>query len=774
MVQIFKSLLRHRTSLVFNLIGLSTAFAVVIVIAITVQWENSFDKFHPDHERLYRFEFGNSMRVKTTIQQPLAEVIVENNALVEQAVFENFWAEENVIATISVADHKTSYDIQTASFTPNFFTDFLDFNVVAGDITAINNYDNVIICESLAQTMFGDSNKAIGQSLTIGNTGEYIIGAVYSDLPENSIFENRVYYRFDEKKNAGKWNNYATKLYVKLVPNADPESFPEITLDILEEKGVIEKEDREAFVLKLRPINEVYFTGGVNGDTMRKGSEAVVQTLAIVAIMILIISLINFSNFYFAAASTKMHATAIRRIMGQTKLGAFRHIILEALVLFVICFVVAVLAVDQYNILTDSPVNLWGNTDIILMIFIVIMIIGSFLSFLYAKYIVVGNVSFSNIIQKSKKRGLGSTLLVVFQFFISCTLIAVSLYMICQMNYIDNKDVGYDKEDILKFNITSTMGYNYEPIRNELLKISQVKEVAFSMDNFGEEDYYGSLGREYKRVQIGYDVIIVSPTFLDVMNIKIVDGSNFIPSDSGETDKEVQMSYVFNKKAQDLYELVPGDSVSGNLIRGVSENFNVMSLRKDIKPTAFAVFHKNTMWSPMKNAYCKLHSGINEQVKAEINEAIAKFDPSLNVEFTTLEIALDDTYKKENSTTMTIMMFSLISIMLSLMGVIGQIYYEILGRVREISIRKVYGSTVKEILGLFLRKILIMATVAFGLSLPVSYFAITLWSQNFAYSTDVNPLIFVLTYLIVSALVVGLVVTVCWKSATQNPTNALK
>ena len=775
MKQILKSLLRYKTSLVFNLIGLSTAFAVVIIIAITVKWENSFDKFHNDYDRLYRFELGDKGgNYKTSIPQPLAEVITENNSYIEQAVFEDFWAEQNIIATIDIDGNKSSYNIQTASYTPNFFTYFLDFKTVAGDLSSINNYDNVIICQSLAETIFGNISDAIGKSISLGTKGECIIGAVYQDLPENSIYENRVYYRFDEKPNAGKWNNYATKLHIKLNKNVDPTIIPEIMLDIMVEKGVLRNKDRENVRFNLRPIHQVYFTENVHGDTMKKGNEMVVKTLEIVSVMILIISLINFINFYFSSAATTMRSMVIRRIMGQTRIGAFMQVVLEALTLFTICIIFAIIGISVFNQFAINQVDLMSNINIILMLFVMIMFIGGILSFLYAKYVVVGNVNFSNTIQKTKKRGILYTSLVIFQFLVSSILIAVSLYMIYQMNYINNKDLGYDKENVLKFTITSKMGANYEPIRNDLIKISQIKEVAFSVDDFGEIDYYGSLGRKYKNEDINYDFIPVSSTFLNLMNIEIINGSDFRESDNKEITTSTQMSYIFNKKAQDIYNITPGDSIENNPIRGVCENFHVKSLRKAVKSTAFAVFHKNRMWVPMKNAYCKLHNRAGEEVKNEIREVIAKFDPSLNVEFTNFEVAVSDSYKKENSTTTTIILFSLISIMLSLMGVIGQIYYEIQGRVAEISVRKVFGSTRTEILYLFLRKIAIMASIAFVLSVPISYYAITVWSQNFAYVAEINPLIFVVTYVIVLLLVSGLVVTVCWKSASQNPTKALK
>ena len=775
MKQILKSLLRHKTSLVFNLIGLSTAFAVVIIIALTVKWETSFDKFHNDYDRLYRFEMGDKGGgLKTTIQQPLAEAIIENNSHIEQAVLEDFWAEQDIIATFDIDGNKSSYDVQTASFTPNFFTDFLNFEAVAGDLNSINNYDNVIINQSLAETIFGNASDAIGKVVNILRKGECTIGAVYRDLPENSIFENRMYYRFDEKPNAGKWNNFATKLHLKLKPNTNPDNLEEIILDMLESKEVLRSEDRENLVFNLRPIHEVYFTQNVLSDTMRKGNEMVVRTLEIVSIMILIISLINFINFYFSAAATIMRSMAIRRIMGQSRLGAFQQIVVEALTLFTMCFIVAVIGILILNNFATTQIDLLKNINLILIIYVIIMVIGGVLSFLYAKYVVVSGVNFSNIIQKATKRGFWYTALVVFQFLISSILIAVSLYMIYQMNYINNKDLGYDKENVLKFAITSQIGSNYEPIRNELLKISQINDVAFSSDNFGEIDYYGSLGRMYKDKNINFDFISVSPKFLDVMNIDIIDGSNFLASDSDETTSRIQMSYIFNKKAQDMYAITPGDSIDGNPIRGVCENFHVMSLRKEVKSTVFAVHYKNKIWMPMKNAYCKLHPGAGEEVKNEIREVVAKFDPSLDVEFTNFEVAVSNSYKKENDTTITIILFSLISIMLSLMGVIGQIYYEVQGRVAEISVRKVYGSTRIEILTLFLRKIIIMASIAFVLSVPISYYAITVWSQNFAYVAEVNPLIFIVTYVIVLLLVTCLVVAVCWKSASDNPTKALK
>ena len=185
MKQILKSLLRHKTSLVFNLIGLSTAFAVVIIIALTVKWETSFDKFHNDYDRLYRFEMGDKGGgLKTTIQQPLAEAIIENNSHIEQAVLEDFWAEQDIIATFDIDGNKSSYDVQTASFTPNFFTDFLNFEAVAGDLNSINNYDNVIINQSLAETIFGNASDAIGKVVNILRKGECTIGAVYRDLPD--------------------------------------------------------------------------------------------------------------------------------------------------------------------------------------------------------------------------------------------------------------------------------------------------------------------------------------------------------------------------------------------------------------------------------------------------------------------------------------------------------------------------------------------------------------------------------------------------------------
>lgn len=763
------------TIFAFNIIGLTVAFMSVIVIATYVVKEFSYDTFHKDSDRLYRIEIkDDDWDWAVSMPKPMTDQIFQYSNYIEQFIIEDSWKQgESIVNILTDKGDAEFYNIEKTAVSPNFLTDYLNLEIIDGDVNSINNQNKVVISSSLSKRLFLEN--PVGKSIQVGKgtiKANYTIGAVFKDLPDNTIFKYDLYEKISDESKNFNWGNWAIKVYIKLKPDVSAEQFESVLNENFIETA--KKTKSESLKFKLTKVSDIYFTQGIDGDSETKGNKIVNIALIIVAIMLLLISIVNFINFYLSIAGYRAKAISIHRIMGQSALRAKNVVIFECIIIYFASYALAIISIFVLNDNNLTDISLLENIDILCYLFIMIIAIGAIIGIGYSKYLVAKEASFSMLISKSKHKGVLNCLLIGLQFFISFIFVIVSVYMIMQMRFINNRDLGFAKERIITFEITNNLARKYMIVRDELLNKTDIQDVAFSDDKFANVE--SKMGQYYKEKYIEFDFIGVSYNFLDVMNIKMLNGRNFANSDY-LVSSENNMTLIFNKVAQGEFGIVVDSYVknsvnSGNIV-GVCDDINASSLKHSIEPFAFVLFPEGREWSALANVYCKVNSDNIDSIMAQIKTVMEKLDPSYPIEFSIFENDIKQVYKNESDATFNMILFAIISIIISLMGVMGLLMYEVKSRQREIAVRKVYGSSEMQILQLFNRRIFKIAFVGYILAVPVCYFAIEKWQQQFAYVIDSSIFIYIASLIFILTLTFVIVTSICWKYSRQNPTKTL-
>ena len=374
----------------------------------------------------------------------------------------------------------------------------------------------------------------------------------------------------------------------------------------------------------------------------------------------------------------------------------------------------------------------------------------------------------------AKGKGLRYTLISL-QFVISIAFVICAMFIKMQHSYMMNYDMGFDKEYLLTANVGVATA-DRESFTDELLKDPDIADVAWAAGPLVNSSRMG-WGRTFKGEQINIDSYPVSWNFLKFMGIDIVEGRDFTPAD----EKSEHGVFIFNQIAKEKYGFTLEDKVNGHSaeteIAGFCEDFQFRPLQYELNPFAFYIFGKNPWWD-LTHLYIRTSPGASYQdVQATLNNTILKFNPGANLNKFRLQFfdeELGRQYRKEKDLTTMITLFTLIAIIISLMGVFGLVVFETQYRRKEIGVRRVLGSSVGEILKMFNMRFLKMLAVCFVIAVPISYFIIDFYYSTFAHSSPIYWWVFAAAGAAVALIVAAVVTVTSLRSATENPVESLR
>ena len=364
------------------------------------------------------------------------------------------------------------------------------------------------------------------------------------------------------------------------------------------------------------------------------------------------------------------------------------------------------------------------------------------------------------------------TALVCFQFFVAFMLIIAIGIMYTQSRYIRTSEYGYDKDAIVVGDVTQDARKQKDAVVSELSRISGVEGVAFSQFVLNSQDTYMSWGRGEGDKNIYFACFPVDEHYLDVMGIRITEGRNFKPSDNGV--------YIFNEAARKKYPWMavdmpatPGD---WNVV-GFCENIRFSTFRNNdiAEPMAFIYVSKAKLWSYENIVNVRISAGTDRvAVIRSLQKAMEKFTPGHDFNFRFMDQVLDNAYRNELRFTRQILLFSLLAIVISMIGVFGLTMFESEYRRKEIGIRKIFGSTTGEILRMFNKRYLYILIGCFIVAAPFGWWIGQHWLEGFAERTPIRAWIFLASFLLVSAITMITVTVQSWKNANENPANSIK
>ncbi|MDH6356472.1 ABC transporter permease [Parabacteroides sp. PF5-9] len=771
----FQNILRRfKTATFLNIAGLSVAFSVFIIIMMQIAYDLGFNKSVKNADRIFRIETVIDGEHYAITSRPLLENLLKDSPHIEagaivsamQASVNNsfFYVEQN--------RSKDWYSEKVIDVSKGF-PDVFQFEMTEGLSNAIEQPNTVLIPESMARKMFGN-NMALNK-LLIGETFRWTIGGVYRDFPSNTSVANVIYKEINPEKDITEWNNLNYESYLRL---DHPSSAEILELHIAEQYKGQWEESGMNIECHFTPFTQIHFNTNMQFDTVNKTSKSTLLVLVGIAFVILLIATINFTNYSVALTPLRIKSINTQKVLGASEKGLRGSLVTEAVGICFISWLIAIglvhlLSLSSLNTLLDINIALFDHIQLVVIAGIMALVVGLFAGIYPAYYmtsftpalVLKGSFGLS-----PKGRKLRNSLMGI-QFVTSFVLIVVAMFMYLQTRYVHTTSLGYNKDQIIITDLNNDIRKSQEAFENGLLAFSNIESVALAGDLLSSSDYYSKWSREVKGENYMFQVLAVDLNFLKTMDIQLTAGRDFVKSDRNEGEKSY---YIFNESARREFGFSVGDKLSNGEVIGFIPDINVTSLRHKIEPMAFILIN-DYYFSGNKWAYIRVKANTDMSAAiAHVKSTLNSLSPEYAFNVRLYDDILHRLYEKEQNMTSLITWFSLIAVLISIVGVFGLVVFESEYKRKEIGIRKVLGSTTGEILSMFNSRYVQILTICFVIAIPIAVYVIRIWLENFAYKTPVYWWVFALSFLLVTMITTATVTFQSWQVANANPVDSIK
>ncbi|MCP4725771.1 MAG: FtsX-like permease family protein [bacterium] len=779
----FRTIRRNKVYSAINIFGLSVGIAACIIVILFVGNEMSFDKFHENLDRLYRVQM--KLKLETGAVWDYAEIkSYYFDALIEEMpeIESSAKIERHNGIVLSNGDSKFNEDIH---FVEGNFLKIFSFPLLRGDAeTVLDGPLKAVITEKLAEKFFGDDDP-IGKILTVDNEYNYEVTGVMKDIPLNSSLNFEFLVSFTSLRTVSgeeEFNSARVESYLLLRENINYLSLQERLLEFTVRQIGEEKAKKRSYYL--HPMSEQYFKEKLALEYNRKGDIQNSVIYSIIAFLILAIACINFMNLTTARASKRAKEVGLRKVVGAKKIQLVKQYIGESVVMSLLALCISLLLVyfflPYFNSYTGKilEINFIKDASLFGGIFILTLLIG-FISGIYPAFF-VSTYRPVDVLSASKIKGKGGMIrksLVVFQFAVSIVFITGVVVILNQIDYLQNKDLGFEKDNIYTVSLykDNNLRDRIETIKAEMLQNPDIIDVmaAFTFPGlfsgiemkFSPEGFQSEDGVNMEWLDISYD-------YLDFFGITVVEGRNFMREMATDT---VEAVLVNEKAVEDLGwksplgKFIDSREISGKVI-GVVKNFHTGPLYEEIKPTVFSLKRL-----PISELFIKYRDGTDEKALIEYaGSVLNKFAPQLIVWGSYFEETLNNKYKKEDRTGNVYKFSSFLSIFLACLGLYGLASFTVENRKKEIGIRKVLGASVSTVIKLISIDFVKLVVIANVIAWPTAYVIMSKWLESFPYRIEITIMYFLLPAVIAVAITLFTVSFQSVKAALINPVNSLR
>lgn len=771
-----RNLLRHKAYSFINILGLTVGIATSIFILLWITDELSFDRFHENSDRTFSVYINNAYpdgRIETYPATPAKLKGVIENEIPEVELAAQYSFETELL----IKDGIKSYNETGMYADPALFTIF-SFPIVTGNVTKpLTDTKSIAISQRLAGKLFQQENP-IGKSVLVGQGYELTITSVFADIPKNSTlqFEFIIPFELFVKENpwTQNWGSGGLRTVVMLKSKSDEVNYK---LSNLIKKNCADCTTTPFLFPYAKSRLYSNFENGINAG----GRIQQVFLFGAVAILILIMACINFMNLSTARSASRSREVGIRKSIGANKTGLIIQFITESILLAFIALLFALVIVQLllpfFNDVTGKSILLDFTNPVLVAGALIItltcgLLAGSYPSFILSRF------NPTKVLKGDSQSGLtGNKLrktLVVIQFATSVILVVGSIAVYKQITYISKTNLGFDKDNVIVLDQNEGMVKHYQAIKNDLLQLPNVKNIAFGGSNIftvpitttdpvwtGKSDNSSTSFKIYR----------CDAAFIPTMNIKIQSGRNFI-------DRQDSSNYIINKKAAEVMGLNLENAVGSELemwngkgrIVGVTNDFHNDNLRFGIEPMIF-MYSEN-----LGTHYFIKVSGqasMADQI-GQIESIFAKHNPDYPFEFTFLDDVFNREYQTERVIAKLSLSFTFIAVLISCLGLFGLASFAAERRTKEIGIRKVMGASVINVTLMLCGDFAFLVIISLFIGYPIAWFVTSQYMAGYSYHAEINLMLYALTGLFMLLVTILSVGYQSIKAATSNPVNSLR
>ncbi len=786
-----------------NTFGLAIGIAGGLLISLYIYDELSYDKMFADADRIHRIhadiKFGGEDRNFAVTPAPMAETVQNDFSEVELAM--RFRTQGSML--LRKADTEANIKELQTTFVDSTFFKMFGLDLLAGDIkTALKSPNTLILTKSAAQKHF-NINDAVGQTLVLDNDDSYTVTGVIDDFPQNSFLRDHTVFMAMsgyEDSRIVNWgsNNYQT--YIKIIPTANVEDIQEPLRGFLGKyvvpgvqqfmPGITEEQFKAAgnhLIYSTMPMTDIHLRSDRVAEISRNNDLQSIYILSFIAIFLLVLACVNFMNLSTAHSLKRAKEVGIRKTLGSNRGELIRQFLVESglvsLASLVLAVILAIILLPLFNDLADKNISIPYTNPIFWLILLASGVVlgllsGGYPAFFMSKFIPVKVLkgTSSNSIGGGKVRNA----LVIFQFAISVFLIISTLVVYQQLDYIQNKDLGFSKDQVLIVNDVFSLDNKATSFKEEVKNLSYVKNATLSSffptpssrsdTTFAPEEGLTDQENALSLQRWGVDFDYVS-----TMDFEIIAGRDF-----DRDFKNDSTSIIVNESAVSIIGVSPEEAIGKRYAPLGSENpefFTIIGVVKDFHFSPFRAEIESLSLHLSDRAYAlavKLESENFSNAIAGIEGIWNQIAPGQPFDYYFMEDSFNDTYQSEQRLGRIFFIFTTLSILIACLGLFGLAAFNAEKRTKEIGIRKVMGASVGQISYRLSIDFLKLVGFAILVSLPLGWYAMNKWLEDFSYRIEIGVWVFILAAFLAVAISI---ITVSYQSinaAIANPIKCLR
>ncbi|WP_430817097.1 ABC transporter permease [Carboxylicivirga sp. RSCT41] len=766
--QTIRNILALKHIALFNVIGLTIGMSSFILISIWTYTHFSYDKNFEHHDEVYLIEWVDNESQESDLVVPfqLAGYIRDKYPEVESVVTYQYWPDKT---KIKAGENILFEEINT---TERGILNILDFNFIASKPGLFETGNDIIICETIANKLFGTVD-CIGNNIVVADSVNAVVGAVYKDFPSNSSFKptSLCLFELSEElfKPCNRWDNFCYYSLARIKPQTP--------VHALEEKlNVVFEEDHQFdMTLSFYPLNKLHLDHP--GEPSLKGH---VLLVFLSGILVLMVSCLNFVNLLVASLGRRQKQMAVKGFLGATRFNYIMDCWLEIAVYAFIAMCLSVLiSIQILPIISRSfqlnPLELFGTGWFVAMhvviAFVIALIVSVYPSFYYG--VKARQKLISNVNMKSSRPTIGKAF-VIFQFGIAIVICIAAYVMQRQLSYTTTSDKGYNPQGVI---VAECWDYplqeNKAAISEYLRSNPHIKSFSFTNGSF---DGLGSRTTSFNKVDAPegekeiYKVMYKGDEkMFETMEVKLLAGRAFMPEKFNESNSVI-INETFARQLGGIDSAmdIRLKNFKEYTIIGVCSDFLFEDFYTEVEPLVIrynttSTYHLLIKTDPA-NVF-NVQAGVSNFLKAQADGPFT---------IKPMNLLVSEMYEKEASQQLLISVFGLLTILVSCLGLLGLTFFIIDTKTKEIGIRKVNGAKVSEILAMLNKDFVKWVAIAFVIACPVAWYAMDRWLENFVYKTELSWWIFALAGLAAMGIALLTVSWQSWRAARRNPVEALR